>query len=229
VSAGILKLCRAKVNGQNVKSNAQAADSQPFARSATFASVRGRLQLFHPSRLRHNAIFAIVVTGEVTTILGMRKLSFRLACALLLLIVSLGARSHVTVDGPADVQAVRAAHLEWTKAWAAKDVNAIVNHYADDADIEMADASIIRGNQAIRSGIKRAFEDPAFALTLVPDRVEVSKAGDYAFVRGTYTKTMSDAATKRLVTTRGEYLVVYRADGNRGWRAIHDISNRGIV
>jgi ketosteroid isomerase-like protein len=169
------------------------------------------------------------VTGEVTYYNAvMKHFIGGLAFVFLLPILS-GSAPHVTVDSAPDAEAVRAAHVEWTKAWAAKDVDAIVRRYADDADIELADASIIRGNGNIRLGIKRAFADPAFTLTMTTDRVEVSKAGDLAFARGTYTKTVSDAATKRPVTTRGEYLVVYRSDGHGGWRAIHDISNRGPV
>src|SRR5215471_1228630 len=144
----------------------------------------------------------------------------------LLLVGAFSARPHVTIDSPPDEQSVRAAHLEWTKAWIQKNLDAIVNHYAEDADMELADSSIVRGNRAIRLGIKQAFADPFFELKMTPDSVEVSRAGDLAFVRGTYTKTITDSATKRPVTVKGDYLVVYRSDGRGGWRAIHDICNR---
>jgi ketosteroid isomerase-like protein len=125
-----------------------------------------------------------------------------------------------------DTQAVRTLHVNWAKAWAAKDVDAIVNHYADDAYVELANTPIVHGKAAIRAGVARTFADPDFALMFAPDQVEVSKGSDFAYVRGTYTTRFSDSATKRPVTSKGKYIVVYRGDGNGHWQAIHDINNR---
>jgi uncharacterized protein (TIGR02246 family) len=134
--------------------------------------------------------------------------------------------SYAKADTTTDAQKLRALHVAWAKAFAAKDLDAIVNHYADDAYVELANTPIIRGKAAIRAQTKQALADPNFALTFAPDQVEVSKGADLAYVRGTYTVTSPDPVTKRLTTAQGKYIVIYRRDGNGQWKVIHDINNR---
>src|SRR5213594_3782144 len=95
----------------------------------------------------------------------------------------------------ADAQAIREAEAEWARAWATKDVDHVVNHYADDASVELADAPIINGKNAIRAGVKQAFADRNFALSFAAREVEVSRSGDLAYTRGVYTTTLTDTAT----------------------------------
>jgi uncharacterized protein (TIGR02246 family) len=126
----------------------------------------------------------------------------------------------------ATTRAIREAEMEWARAWAAKDVDKVVSHYADDASVELADVPIISGKDAIRAGVKKTFADRNFELSFAPVQVEVSRAGDLAYSRGTYTVTLTDAATQRPVTTSGKYVIVYRKQPDGLWKAIHDINNR---
>ena len=126
----------------------------------------------------------------------------------------------------ADARAIREAEADWGRAWAAKDLDRIVNHYADDALVELAGVPIISGKNAIREGVKQAIADRNFALSFAPTQVEVSKGGDLAYARGAYIVSMTDAATKRPLTVKGKYIVVYRKQRDGNWKAIHDINNR---
>src|SRR5216117_2953682 len=125
----------------------------------------------------------------------------------------------------ADARAIRRSEAEWARAWAAKNVEQVVNHYADDALVELADMPIVSGKDAIRAGVKQAFADRNFALSFAPAQVEVSRSGDLAYTRGAYTVT-TDAATSRPATAKGKYIVVYRKEQDGRWVAIHDINNR---
>jgi ketosteroid isomerase-like protein len=63
-------------------------------------------------------------------------------------------------------------------------------------------------------------------LTFAPEQIEAAKGGDFAYVRGTYTTAFMDRSINRTQTSKGKYIVVYRAEGNGQWKAIHDINNR---
>jgi uncharacterized protein (TIGR02246 family) len=126
----------------------------------------------------------------------------------------------------ADARAIRESEADWAEAWAAKDPERIMSHYADDASVELAGVPIMNGKDAIRAGLKQAIADRNFALSFAPTQVEVSKGGDLAYARGAYTVTLTDVATKRPVTVKGKYVVVYRKQPDGRWKAIHDINNR---
>lgn len=129
-------------------------------------------------------------------------------------------------DSVNEVETLRALHIAWAKACAAKELDAIVSHYADDAYVELANTPIISGKAEIRALMKRGIDDPNLAVTFAPDQVEVSKGRDLAYVRGTYTVTSPDPVTKQPKTAKGKYIVIYRRDLNGQWKAIHDINNR---
>ena len=82
------------------------------------------------------------------------------------------------------------------------------------------------GKDAIRAGVQQAIADRNFALSFAPTQVEVSREGDLAYARGAYTVTVTDIATKRPVTVRRKYVIVYRKQVDGHWKAIHDINNR---
>jgi uncharacterized protein (TIGR02246 family) len=126
----------------------------------------------------------------------------------------------------ADAAAIRASEAEWARAWAAKDVDRVVSHYGDDASVEMAGVPAITGKDAIRARVKQAYTDRNFALSFSPAQVEVSRSGDLAYTRGVYTVTLTDSATRRPVTAKGKYIIVYRKERDGHWVAIHDINNR---
>lgn len=126
----------------------------------------------------------------------------------------------------ADARAIRESESEWVRAWAAKDVDKVISHYADDAFVELSGVPIVTGKEAIRARVSKTFEDRNFALSFVPIQVEVSKGGDLAYTRGTYTATSTDSATNRPVTAKGKYVIVYRKEQDGRWVAIHDINNR---
>jgi uncharacterized protein (TIGR02246 family) len=125
-----------------------------------------------------------------------------------------------------DVQAIRKSEVEWAKAWTGKNIDGVVSHYADDASVELADVPIISGTPAIRSALKQAFADSNFTLSLQPVQVEVSKSGDLAYSRGTYTSTISDTSTRSPKKAKGKYVLVYRKQPDGRWLVIHDINNR---
>jgi uncharacterized protein (TIGR02246 family) len=125
----------------------------------------------------------------------------------------------------ADAKAIRDGEATWNKDWATKDIDRIVSHYADDASVEVPNVPIMTGKDAIRTGLKEFMADPNLALTFQASQVEVAKAGDLAYTRGTYSMTMTDPTSKQAVTERGKYVTLYRKQPDGSWKAVEDINN----
>jgi uncharacterized protein (TIGR02246 family) len=125
----------------------------------------------------------------------------------------------------ADARALRDNETAWNKDWAAKDLDRIAAHYADDANLMVAGMPIFAGKEAIRNGLKQLLADPNLALSFEPTQVEVAKGGDLAYTRGTYTMTMTDPASKKAGTEKGKYVTVYRKAADGSWKAVQDINN----
>ena len=127
----------------------------------------------------------------------------------------------------AAAQAIRESEIRLAKASEAKDVDKMMSHYADGAFVELSGVPIVSGKDAIRARFTETMaKDPSFALSFAPIQVEVSRGGDLAYTRGTYTTISTDPAMNRPVTAHGKYIIVYRKAPDGRWLAIHDINNR---
>ncbi len=121
----------------------------------------------------------------------------------------------------ADESAIRAAIEEWSAAAEAKDPEAFVRVYADDAVLMLADAPDMRGIAALREGTAGMMQDPNFALSFAADDVVVARSGDLAYETGTYTMTMTDPSGAP-VTEAGHYVVVWQKQADGAWKVVID-------
>jgi uncharacterized protein (TIGR02246 family) len=125
----------------------------------------------------------------------------------------------------ADEKAIRDGETTWATDWSSKDVSKIMDHYADDATLMVANQPIMKGTDDIRAGVKQMLADPNLSLNFTATTVEVSKGGDLAYTQGTYTMTSTDPKTKRPITEKGKYVTVYKKQSDGSWKAIEDIAN----
>jgi len=126
----------------------------------------------------------------------------------------------------ADEQAIRDGEAAWVKDFAAKDVEKIAGHYADDGYSMIPDMTIMKGKDAIRAGLKEEFADPNSTLDFHPDKVEVAKSGDIAYSQGNYTYTSTDSKTKKRVIEHGGYIEVYKKQADGSWKVAEDIATQ---
>jgi ketosteroid isomerase-like protein len=124
-----------------------------------------------------------------------------------------------------DAKAIKDAEMAWNKDWAAKDLDKIVGHYADDASVEIPNVPLMTGKAAITGGLKPLIGDPNLALTFEAAQVEVSKSGDLAYTRGSYSMTVTDEKTKKPIVEKGKFVTVYRKMADGSWKAVQDINN----
>jgi ketosteroid isomerase-like protein len=60
----------------------------------------------------------------------------------------------------------------------------------------------MNGKAAISSTLMDMLKDPNLTLSFAPTKVEVAKSGDVGYTEGTYSLTMTDSKTKKVVTEK---------------------------
>jgi ketosteroid isomerase-like protein len=68
---------------------------------------------------------------------------------------------------------------------------------------------------------------PGAAISWTATKVEVTKAGDLAYVSGTYEETLTDARVKP-GKDRGKYLEIFKKQADGTWKCIRDIWNSDL-
>jgi ketosteroid isomerase-like protein len=123
---------------------------------------------------------------------------------------------------------LRDLDAEWAKAAAAKDVEQTIAYYSDDAIVLPPNATSAATKETIRNGWKAMFASPGFVISWQPTRVQVGKAGEMAWVSGTYELTMNDASGKP-INDRGKYLEVWEKQTDGNWKCAADMWNSDLA
>jgi uncharacterized protein (TIGR02246 family) len=125
----------------------------------------------------------------------------------------------------ADLKAIKDGEIAWSADFGSRDPDKIASHYADDATLMNPDAPVIMGKDAIRTSLKDMMSDKNLALSFTTTIAQVAKSGDVAYTQGTYSMTMTNPKTKKVVAEKGKYLTVYKKQSDGTWKAIEDINN----
>lgn len=80
------------------------------------------------------------------------------------------------------------------------------------------------GKEAIAKVLKEMVTDPALSLKFQANRIEVAKSGEFAFSEGSFTITMTNPASKKVMNDKGSYVTVYKKQGDGSWKAVSDIA-----
>jgi len=123
----------------------------------------------------------------------------------------------------AAVKAIQDTETHLNHDYASRDVDKIMDHYADDAVMMVPGTPISNGKAAIREGVKPMAADPALALKFASTRVEVAKSGDLAWTQGTYTLTMTDPQSHQVINDHGSYVTTYSKQPDGSWKTVPDI------
>jgi uncharacterized protein (TIGR02246 family) len=124
-------------------------------------------------------------------------------------------------------KALRDLDAQWSAAAEAKDLDKTVSYYAEDAIVMPPNASAATTKEAIRSAWKEMLTSPGAAISWKATTVEVAKAGDLAYVSGTYEETMTDASGKP-VKDRGKYVELFKKQADGTWKVVADIWNSDL-
>jgi uncharacterized protein (TIGR02246 family) len=146
-----------------------------------------------------------------------------LACAIALATLT-GCNQAPPDTHDADVKAIKDNEVQWNADWAAKDLDKLMAHYADDVFFVTTGAPAITTKDALRAAFKEMAADPALSLKFQATRVEVSKSGDAGYTMGTYTLAVTDPVSKQVVNDHGSYITTYRKGTDGSWKAVGDVA-----
>jgi uncharacterized protein (TIGR02246 family) len=128
----------------------------------------------------------------------------------------------------ADVKAINDIETQWNQDYAAKDLDKIAAHYADDAVLIAPGGPAVNGRDQIRGALKEMVADPALSLVFVASKVEVSKSGDLGYTEGSYKLTITDSNTHKVINDHGNYVTTYRKIPGGTWKAVADIASSAV-
>jgi ketosteroid isomerase-like protein len=136
-----------------------------------------------------------------------------------------GCNRSPVVDIHAEADAINKIEDEWTAAIIAKDIDKILSIFAPEAVVMNANTPACVGLQSIRKSLESWFSDTTifhdtFASAI--DTIEVSSAGDLAFVRGN--SRLNISTLRGVVEETDKWITIYRKI-NGEWKAIVDIWN----
>jgi uncharacterized protein (TIGR02246 family) len=108
----------------------------------------------------------------------------------------------------------------WMEAFNAKDIEAMISFYAEDAVLLPPDAPAIFGRDAVKSAIQEMFA-AGFAIEL--EDLEIKVENDLAYKAGRYRFHSQDGT----LVDRGKYIEIWiKVDG--AWRLHRDIWNSSV-
>lgn len=128
----------------------------------------------------------------------------------------------------ADTKALKDNETQWNQDFVSKDPEKLVAHYSDDAVLMSPGMASSSGKDAIRKTLKDMIADPALSLKFQSSKVEVAKAGDVAYMQGSYTMTMTDPNSKQVINDHGSYVTTYRKQPDGSWKAVADIATSEV-
>lgn len=129
---------------------------------------------------------------------------------------------HEAMDSAAAKDAVKAGEKAWNEQFKAKNTEALVGHYADDAFFVAPGVKPAEGATAIRQVYAQVGTDKNFSIQFASDKVEAS--GDLAYGRGHFTETYTDPKTGKVMTDSGSYITVYKRQEDGSWKAVEDFA-----
>ncbi|HEY7291747.1 MAG TPA: DUF4440 domain-containing protein [Vicinamibacterales bacterium] len=134
--------------------------------------------------------------------------------------------SAAPVDTRADEQTIRSLDSDWNKTAQARNVDQWVAFYSDDAVVLPANEPMATDKAGIRKSISGLLGLPGADLSWQPTKIEVARAGDLAYVYGTYRLSFEASAGKR-TEDKGKIVEIWKKrDGN--WKCIVDTWNSDL-
>ena len=118
--------------------------------------------------------------------------------------------------------AIKADEKKWNDEFKARNSEALIGHYADDAYVVAPGMKAASGSTEIRQALATALNDKNFQISFASDKVGVSASGDLAYARGHFSEKYSDQKSGKVMTDSGSYVTVYRKQPDGSWKAVED-------
>ena len=147
-------------------------------------------------------------------------------CALLAL-TSTTCQPPVQEAGPLsenDIGAIEDIIQQYVQAMLARDLNAWTGLWTEDAVMMPPNSPALEGREAIIQDLMAGPAPTEFVL----DVLDIDGAGDVAYVRGTYSITMTVAGVSEPMMDEGKYLSILKKQSDAKWLFTIDIWNSDL-
>jgi ketosteroid isomerase-like protein len=124
-------------------------------------------------------------------------------------------------DTGAVTDAIKADEKKWNEDFHAKNMDALLAHYAPDAYAVLPGAPSVTGD-SLRKLYADAVKDANFDVSFSSDKIDVS--GDLAYSRGHFTEKYTDPNTKAAGSNSGSYITVYKKQSDGSWKVVEDFA-----
>ncbi|MFC1693680.1 YybH family protein [Candidatus Latescibacterota bacterium] len=130
------------------------------------------------------------------------------------------------VDTEADIETIKSLTEEYDATLNAGDLDNWVSLYTDDALRMGPNMPTLVGKDAIRDFYQPFFEQSAIDINETCEEVIV--CGDWAFVRGTYTYTITPNAGGEPIRDSGKWVAFNKRQPDGSWRIYRNIFNSDL-
>jgi uncharacterized protein (TIGR02246 family) len=151
--------------------------------------------------------------------------------AFLLVLTAIGcnpAQPPVSPDTRAAEEAnIRKLDADWVRAAQTKQVDAWLVFYADDAVVLPPNDKAASGKESIRKPVADLLGLPELSISWQPNKVEVARSGDLAYLYGTYDLSFKGPGGK-IVSDTGKNLEIWKKQSDGSWKCIVDTWNSDL-
>lgn len=124
--------------------------------------------------------------------------------------------------GPVEAE-VKAAIRTQVEAYASRNLDQMMSVMAPGYIWISHGQPNVTGDAQVRALISAQLADPALALTVADEAVDVSAAGDMAVYRATYRYTYTHPTTRRPATETGNWVAVFQRQGDGRMKLTRDV------
>jgi ketosteroid isomerase-like protein len=127
-------------------------------------------------------------------------------------------------DLEAERQALLQADRDFAAATAKRGGDAWGDIFAEDG-VLFPQKGRVDGNEAVRETMKPAFGEGLPMLRWEPTEAVVGSGGDLGYTLGRWEMVAESADGKESISSRGNYVTIWRKIPGQGWRIVVDIGN----
>jgi len=125
-------------------------------------------------------------------------------------------------SSPTDEEIIQQLDKAWAAAAQRKDLDALVDTYADDVVVMVPNTPTIVGKDGARELNRSMLGTPGYGVDWRATKVEVSVGRDMGYVVGTYDLVVNDSAGTPVPST-GKYLEVWKKQADGAWKVAAEI------
>ena len=126
------------------------------------------------------------------------------------------------VDTKEEGKKLMKASRDWSAAASTRDVEKILNYWADDAVLISAGEPELNGKKAIREMVEGSLKNPGFNISWEPIRAEISESGDMGYLLENSKITMKDSTgTEQIMTFK--VVTIWKKQKDGSWKNVVDV------